>query len=266
MAIIHNINPTLLDLGPVEIRYYGLVYVIGFVVVYFYFDWLIKHKKIKLSKEELYDLVFYNMVGVLVGSRLVHCLIWEPSYYLPQPWKILYFWEGGMAFHGGLIGVAIAMYLFWLKIDKRVSLLRLGDYAAIPAAFMLAVGRIANFINGELPGRVTDVSWCIDYTKSMYLVNPPEGCRHPQVLYAAVKRFLVFGWLVWLNRRKYADGFIMWNMILWFGVGRIIIDFYRDDPVYLIFTTGQWMSLVMALLGGYMLLSRYRKDLKKVFS
>ncbi|MFC1742107.1 prolipoprotein diacylglyceryl transferase [Nanoarchaeota archaeon] len=260
MVFVHNLNPVLLDLGPVEIRYYGLVYVLGFLLAYLYLDFVIKRKHLRLNKEELYDLIFYNMVGVLVGSRLIHVIFWQPSYYLMRPWEILYIWQGGMAFHGGLLGVALGTYLFWRQpaIRKKVSLLKLGDYLSIPAVFILAVGRLANFLNGELPGRVTDVSWCWYF---------PEygGCRHPQQLYSAAKRFLVFGFLVFLHRKKRKDGFIFWNMITLMGVGRFVIDFYREDLTWLMLTAGQWLSAVMVLLGGYVLFRYYRKDLKRVF-
>ncbi|MBW2964285.1 prolipoprotein diacylglyceryl transferase, partial [Candidatus Woesearchaeota archaeon] len=186
MPFVHNINPVLLDLGPVEIRYYGLVYVLGFLLVYLYFDWLIKRKRIRMDKDGLYDLIFYNMLGVLIGSRLVHCIFWEPSYYLLRPWEIFYVWQGGMAFHGGLAGVALATWLWWKKTGKKIPYAKLADHLAIPAVFILALGRIANFVNGELPGKVTDVWWC-------WYFPGVEGCRHPQVLYSAAKRLLVFG-------------------------------------------------------------------------
>ncbi len=259
MPYVHNLNPVLLELGPVEIRYYGLVYVLGFLAVFLYFKYLIKHKKIKISIEELYDLVFYNMLGVLIGSRLIHCIFWNPIYYLTQPWKILYVWEGGMAFHGGLLGVAIATYIFWKKIDKRIPMARLGDHLAIPAIMILAIGRIANFINGELPGKVTNVPWCV------YFPNV-DDCRHPQQLYSAIKRFAVFGFLLILNRKKWKDGFIMWNMIFWTGVGRFFIDFYRVDATWFGLTPGQYLSIVMILLPIYVFHKYYRKDCKKFFN
>jgi phosphatidylglycerol:prolipoprotein diacylglycerol transferase len=259
MPFIHNINPTLVSLGPFEIRYYGLVYVIGFLITYLYLNHLLKSKKLSLTKEELYDLIFYTMLGVLIGSRLLHCLVWEPSYYLSQPWKILFIWEGGMAFHGGLIGVAISTYIFWRKpeIKKKVSFAKLADVISIPAAVMLAIGRIANFINGELPGRVTNAGWC-------WYFPGYNGCRHPQQLYAAAKRFIIFGWMLLLNSRKHKDGFIFWNMVTFFGLGRVIIDFYRDDPTYFGLTAGQYMSLAMFVVGVIVIIRYYRQDIKSV--
>jgi len=260
MAFVHNFDPVLVNLGPLEIRYYGLVYVLAFLLVYLYFDYLIKKREIKLEKEELFDLILYVMVGVLVGSRLVHAIFWEPMYYLTQPWKILYIWEGGMAFHGGLIGVVVATYLFWKKIGKKVPLAKFADHLSIVAVLMLAFGRIANFINGELPGRITNVNWCWQFPGY-------ESCRHPQVLYSAAKRFLVFGWLVFLSTRKrFKDGFVFWNMLFLMGIGRFVVDFYREDALLLGLTAGQYLSLVMIFVGAYALAKHYRKDIKSFWS
>jgi len=262
MSFTHNINPVILDLGPVEIRYYGLVYVLGFVLVFLYFRYLIKSRKLKLSMEELYDLIFYNMLGVLIGSRLIHCIFWNPLYYLSEPWKFFYVWEGGMAFHGGILGVAIGTYLFWKKIDKRISFGKLGDYMSIPAIFILAIGRIVNFINGELPGTVTDVPWCVYFPGF-------DGCRHPQQLYNSAMRFGIFAWLLYLNAtlkaKRWKDGFIMWNMVFWSGVGRFVIDFWRDDATFLYLTAGQYLSLILIIGGIYVFHKYYKKDCRDLF-
>lgn len=260
MPFTYNLNPALFSIGGLEIRYYGLVYVLGFIVAFFYLRYLVDRKKLDLDRDELYDLIFYNILGVFVGSRLFHCLVWERSYYLAQPIKILYFWEGGMAYHGGLLGVALATYLFWRRrrIRERVSFARLGDCLSVPAVFALALGRISNFINGELPGTVTNVSWCVNFPRA-------EGCRHPQVLYAALKRFIILGWLIFLERKRHKDGFVLWNMITLFGLGRLFIDFFRDDPRWLGLTMGQHLSLIMLVLGVIVLLKYYRKDLKRMF-
>lgn len=260
MPFVHDIDPALFSIGPAEIRYYGLVYVLAFAVLYFYFRWLIKNRKLKLSMEELYDLIFYNLIGVFIGSRLFHCLVWEPSYYLSNPLKILYFWQGGMAYHGGLLGVVTATWLFWKKdeIRSKVSFAKLADHISFPAVFALALGRIANFINGEVPGTVTDVSWCVKFPGH-------EGCRHPQQIYAALKRFLVLGVMFFANRNKNKDGFIFWIMVTLFGIGRVLIDFVRDDPRWLGLTLGQHLSLVMFITGIAVLTMYYRKDLKRLF-
>jgi phosphatidylglycerol---prolipoprotein diacylglyceryl transferase len=261
MPFVYNMDPALFRIGSFEIRYYGLVYVLAFVVLYFYFRWLIANKKISLTIDDVYDLVFYNLLGVFIGSRLFHCLVWEPSYYLANPLKILYFWEGGMAYHGGLIGVALATWLFWRReeIRSKISFARLADILSFPAVFALALGRIANFINGELPGTVTNVSWCVYFPRY-------EGCRHPQQIYAAIKRFIILGIMFFINRKKNKEGFIFWVMVTLFGIGRVLIDFVRDDPRWLGLTLGQYLSFAMFVTGVIVLVKHYRRDIKRVFA
>jgi phosphatidylglycerol:prolipoprotein diacylglycerol transferase len=248
--------------GPFEIRYYGLVYVVGFLIAFLYLRHLIMSKRLRLDMEELYDLIFYNLLGVLIGSRIIHVVFWDPLNYLMEPWRILFVWEGGMAFHGGLLGVAVATYLFWRRpsVRKKISFARLGDFLAIPAVFILAVGRVVNFVNAELVGKVTEVQWCVVFP------NYDEYCRHPQQLYSALKRFAVFGWLLFVeSRKKHKDGFVMWNMVFLMGIGRFVIDFFRVDAVWLGMTAGQYLSLVMIVSGAYVLWKYDSKDLKGLF-
>lgn len=262
MPYIHNLNPVLLDLGPVEIRYYGLVYVIAFVLFFFWLKYLIKKKELKLTTDEMYDLVFYMMLGVLIGSRVIHAIFWDPMYFLTQPWKILYIWEGGMAFHGGLIGVAVAGYLFCRKetIRKKLTFAKLADITVIPAVFTLAIGRVVNFINGELIGTASNARWCVVFPQY------DNTCRHPQVLYSAIKRFIMFGAAMFLHTKKQLkDGFIFWTMMLVFGVGRFFIDFYRDDARWFSLTAGQYLSIALTIVTIIVLIKYYGKEWKKVF-
>ena len=250
---IHNINPTLLHLGPLEIRYYGLVYLLGFIILYFVLN---KNKdKLNLTKDDVYDLIFYIFLGILIGSRLMH-ILWELDYYILNPIKIFYFWEGGMAFHGGLIGILIAGYYFCKK--KKISLAKLADILVIPAVFILALGRIANFINAELYGTITNVSWCVKFPNV-------DGCRHPTQLYYSLKRFLVLGILIFLNRKEHKDGFLFWNMLTLFGIGRFFIDFLIEEWHFLGLTLGQYLSLIMFITGLYVLIKYYKEDLRSYF-
>ena len=263
MPNIYAFNPIALSLGPIEIRWYGLVYVFGFIITFLWLNWLVNKKEINMTKNDLYDWVFYLMLAVLVGSRLFHIIFWDPIYYLTNPLHIFAFWEGGMSFHGGFFGVVLTTYLFWLKrLKNKISLAKLLDVLAIPSLFALALGRIANFINGELPGKATDFSWC-------WYFPGYDGCRHPQVLYSAAKRFAIVGWLLflfWKNvKAKFKDGFIAVNMLTLVGLGRFIIDFWRDDPTFLTLTAGQYLSLVMILSGIYVWAKYYKKDTKKIF-
>jgi phosphatidylglycerol:prolipoprotein diacylglycerol transferase len=183
-------------------------------------------------------------------------LIWQPQFYLSHPIEILKIWHGGMSFHGGLAGVIVAGWLFCRK--RHIQLATVADAIAVPAIFALAIGRIANFINGELWGRVTDVSWCVQFPDV-------DGCRHPSQLYAAGKRFLVFGWLLWLHvTQKWKPGFIFWNFVLFEGIGRIIVDFFREDVLYYGLSKGQWMSLLMAAIAGWVLIRLHRNDIMRL--
>jgi len=248
-----TLDPVLFELFGLEIRYYGLVYVIGMLFSIFFL--LRAREKLGLSKDEVYDFVFYLMLGVVIGSRVFHVLFWEPAYYLSDPVKIFYVWQGGMAFHGGLVGVVLAS--LWYCRRKKVSFFKVTDILTVPALIALGLGRIANFINAELVGTVTNVSWCVNFGDGV--------CRHPYVLYSAVKRFAIAGLLFSLQRRTaFKEGFLFWLMILLMGVGRFLLDFYREDVLYLGLSVGQWMSLVLVVLGAMVLLRKYREDLTRV--
>ena len=143
---VHDLNPVLLNLGSLEVRYYGLVYVLGFFISIWWLFYLKKKGKLGLEKNEIWDFAFYLMLGVLIGSRLF-MIFWEPSVYLMRPWELLMIWKGGMSFHGGFLGIAVAGWLYCKK--KKLNLGRMADVLAMPAIFALALGRVANFIKKE---------------------------------------------------------------------------------------------------------------------
>tara|TARA_Y100000310_G_C20683267_1_gene817387 strand:- start:2569 stop:3393 length:825 start_codon:yes stop_codon:yes gene_type:complete len=270
---VHNLNPTLLNLGPLEIRWYGLVYVLGFLLGIWWLDYARKKGKIELTKDGVWDLVFYLMVGVILGSRLF-MIFWQPETYLLKPWNLLKIWEGGMSFHGGFVGIVAAAWYYCKK--HRINFWKVADVMSIPAIFALALGRIANFINGELVGRVWNGSLCVVFP------DYGEACRHPSTLYAAGKRFIVFGWLMWLSFWKefkpgqvtsvrdlpsspFRAGFVFWNFVLFEGLGRIIVDFFREDSLTFGFSLGQWFSLAMVIVALIVFWKKYQEDWKKLF-
>ena len=247
---VNNIDPTLVHIGPFEIRYYGIIFVIGFLLVYYVLHLYSKKGKLELTKDDVDDYILYLMLGVIIGARLVHVLFTDPVYYFSSPLRIFMIWEGGVACHGGLIGAALVTYYFCKK--KSISFMKLADIIVLPAVFALALGRIANFINGELVGTATNVSWCVQFKDA-------EGCRHPSQLYAALKRFIIFGILYFLSKREHKDGFIFWVFILLTGIGRFALDFYRETSRLFGLSAGQYFSVVMIIVGAYVLVKHYRK-------
>ncbi len=254
MPFTHNLNPTLVAFGPFEIRFYGIVYALGFLALYFWLDYARKKGDLKLSRDDIDTFILYEILGVILGARIVHILFWEPAYYFSHPLDILMIWKGGLAFHGGLTGGILAGYLFCKK--KKVPFMQMADLTIIPATFALALGRIANFINGEIWGTVTNVPWCV------YFQNV-QGCRHPVQIYGAIKRFFIFGILVILytkNNKKHKDGFIFWNFVAMMGAGRFILDFWREDARLFGLAAGQYFSFVMTVVAIYVLYKYYRNN------
>jgi len=253
----HNLDPVLLDLGPVEIRWYGLVYILGFFLAIAWLRYLSKKGFISLSKDEILDFVFYLMLGVLIGSRLF-MIFWNPEIYFYHPLNLLKIWEGGMSFHGGFVGIVTAAWLYCKK--KKLHFWKMADVMSIPAILALALGRIANFINGELVGRVWDGKWCIVFPE-----YGPE-CRHPNMIYSFFQRMVVFGWLFVLTFwKEFKPGFIFWNFVFWEGLGRIMVDFYREDTLYYGFSLGQWFSAAMVIAALVAFVKYYKEDWKKIF-
>ena len=250
----HNLNPTLLNLGPLEVRWYGLVYVLGFLLGMWWLNQARKKGILDMSSDDISDLAFHSILGVIIGARLF-MLFWNPSYYLFQPWNLLKIWEGGMSFHGGLMGIVVACWYYCKK--KQKDFWKIADIVAVPVMFALALGRLANFVNGELVGRPWNGRWCV--------VFPDYGdvCRHPNMIYSFFQRMSVFGWLWFLSAwKEFKPGFIFWNLVLWEGIGRFLMDFFREDILYLGLSLGQWFSVVMVIVAGYVLGKRYSEEKK----
>ena len=243
-----NVNPELFKIGFFSIRYYGLIYVLGFIITFFYLNYLRKKSKLELSKDQIYDLIFYLVIGVVLGARIFEVLVWQPGYYFKNLSQILAIWNGGMSFHGGLIGALLAAYMFSKK--NNISLAKLADIVIIPATLAIALGRIGNLFNSEIYGTITNVSWCFNF-QNVY------GCRHPYQIYSSLFHFLVFGVMVRINKKEHKQGFIFWIAMLLLGIGRFILDFFREDPTWLGLNLGQYLSIILILISGYILLKKY---------
>ena len=252
----HNINPILLEIGPFQIRYYGLFYALGFVITYFLIYHLAKRKNLPITKDDAADFIIYQVIGVVLGARIAYVIFYNPFFYLQSPLEIFALWHGGLSFHGGMVGAVLACYLFCKK--KKIEFYDLADIVVIPVALALALGRIGNFMNGELYGRITNLKLCIDYSKNKFIENIPEGCRHPSQLYESFKNLLIFVILWSIKDKKLPKGFMFWSFVALYGLFRTIIEFFRqpDEQIGLIFnyfTIGQLLSFPLFLLGLFML-------------
>ena len=245
---IHNIDPVLFALGPLEIRYYGVIYALGFVIAYFLLRHFIRQKKLQMQEQDLDTYIMYLMLGVVLGARIFEILFYNLLFYLEHPLEILAIWHGGLSFHGGLVGAILATWLFCRK--KQVAFLHMADYVVIPTALALALGRIGNFLNGELPGRVTDVWWAVKFPGY-------DGFRHPSQLYESAKNILIFLVLLVQVRKKRKDGYLFGLFLLLYGVLRFLVEFVREPETMVGFLTmGQALSIPVALLGLYLVIKK----------
>ena len=259
----HNINPVLLEFGPFQIRYYGLFYALGFIIAYFLISYLAKRKELSITKDDTADFLFYEIIGIIFGARLVYIAFYNPFFYFNNPFEIIAIWHGGLSFHGGLIGAIIAGYLFSKK--KKIEFYDLADIAIIPVALALALGRIGNFMNAELYGRVTNVPWCIDYSKNQFVDNLPNGCRHPSQVYSSIKNLIIFCFLFLIKNKKYPKGFLFWSFVALYALFRTLIEFFRqpDEQIGFIFnyfTMGQLLSFPLFLISLSMLFRLNREE------
>ena len=237
------INPILIHIGPLEVRWYGVMYLLGFACAYFIIRSELKRKNGPMPVEAADDLLFYLIVGLLLGARLGYVLFYNLESYLAAPWEIFFIWHGGMSFHGGLIGMVISGFIYTRR--RKVRFMELADIGALAAPIGLMLGRIGNFINGELFGRVTTVPWGI--------VFPGGGNlpRHPSQLYEAfLEGPVLFGLLWWLRRRTKRPGQILATFLLCYGVFRFCVEFFREPDPQLGFifdglTMGQILCLFM---------------------
>lgn len=246
-------DPIALSLGPVAIRWYGLMYVAAFVLFIILGRMHLKRRPdYGLTRDQLDDLLFYGMVGVVLGGRLGFVLFYQPAYYLSHPLEILYIWQGGMSFHGGFLGVLAAMWLFGKK--AKFSFIQLIDFIAPLVPTGLATGRLGNFINGELPGRVTDAAtwpWAMWFPQ----VDRTPLARHPSQLYQFALEGILLFLILWLYARKPRPvGSVAAAFLIGYGSFRFLTEFAREPDAFLGLLSfgmsmGQWLSLPMIVVG-----------------
>ncbi len=258
MLVHPQFDPVAFHVGPLAVRWYGLMYLLAFTLVLVLGRWRIARGLTKLTNRDLDDLLFYCMLGTIVGGRLGYVVFYKAGHYLAHPLDLLKVWEGGMSFHGGLIGVMLAFLYFAMR--RGFTFWQIADFGAPLVPTGLAAGRFGNFINGELWGRATDVPW------AMVFPQAGDGVpRHPSQLYEVGGEGLLLFLVVWgFARRVRPDGAVSGVFLIGYGVVRFCVEFTRepDDFLGLLalhLSMGQWLSIPMVLSGIAILAWSYRK-------
>ena len=250
-------DPVALHLGSISVRWYGLAYAAGLLIGWLYLRRMIATPRIwggppPLSREHLDSLLLWVTAGVVIGGRLIGILLYDPMDYIKNPFEIIAVWHGGMAFHGGLLGVILAILLF--SRTHLLTALQVGDLVAASVPIGLFFGRVANFINGELWGRTSNVPW------AMVFPDPSAGPlpRHPSQLYEAVLEGIVLGivlwWLIWRQGRLQQQGFVTGAFLVGYGLARVTAEAFREGDSTWFFqsgvvTAGMLYSVPMVLIG-----------------
>ena len=252
-----NIDPVFLRLGPIQLRWYGLMYMLSFIIGFFVIRRFAKYRKLNLSTDDLYDLLFYLILGVMIGGRLGYVLFYDLASYVRAPLSIFAIWQGGMSFHGGFIGMILAA--IWITRKKGWNFWEIADLVCAAVPIGLGLGRIGNFINGELYGRVTTVPWAMVF---------PEGGpmpRHPSQLYEAVlEGLLLFFILRWFYRKNFHSGTVFWALLAFYGLFRFLVEFVREPDAQIgydlgPFTRGQELTFPMLVIGTALMIVYARR-------
>ncbi len=300
--MIHNIDPVIFSIGPLDVRYYGLIYMSGFIAGYLFLNYsIVKRKMIaNITKEDISDFIFYSVILVVINARLFEVIFYDPSYYFSNPIKILAIHEGGLSFHGGMFGVFLATLHYTKK--KKITVRLFGDLIAIPASFSLFVGRIANFLNGELPGiavenQVNPPWYAVKFISRIRphffkigtggeKIAAPAGkpflwlpldqipptevaklsWRVPTQILESFKNLVIFIVLIIIFKKmkKHVQGLLIFLFMLMYGSFRFIIEFIKIDYQDRLFglSMGHLLCIPMIIIGLYGLYYSFYK--KKV--
>ncbi|HVR49303.1 MAG TPA: prolipoprotein diacylglyceryl transferase [Pseudorhodoferax sp.] len=255
MLMYPQIDPVALQIGPVAIHWYGITYLVAFGLFMLLGNLRLRHEPFASlvppwTRKDVEDILFLGVVGVVVGGRLGYCLFYKPGYYLTHPLEILYVWQGGMAFHGGMLGVIAAM--LWFARSRQRPWMQVADFVAPCVPTGLAAGRVGNFINGELWGRFAspDLPWGMVFPQSGSML-----ARHPSQVYQFLLEGLLLFVLLWLYARKRrAQGQVAAAFLIGYGLLRFTAEFFREPDAFLGLLSlgmsmGQWLCVPMVLAG-----------------
>lgn len=262
--ITWDVSPEIFSLGPITIRWYGLLFAASFLIG---FQLMTKiYADEKKSEKDLNDLLWYMLIGTVVGARLGHCLFYNPEYYLSHPLEILMTWKGGLASHGAAIGIVYAMYLYSKK-KKGMSFLWVMDRVVITVALAGFFIRMGNLMNSEIIGSVTDVPWAFKFVNAY--VSDPMLPRHPAQLYEALSYLSIFIILFTIYKKSYKtikDGYIFGLFLVLIFCARFIIEFFKENQSAfeqgMILNMGQLLSIPLILWGLYLLFINNKSSIK----
>lgn len=246
------IDPVAISFLGLEVYWYGLAYVLAFSFGYFF---LIKYsKEFGFTKDFIEDFYFYLMIFSIIGGRLGHVIFYNLDYFITRPLEIFAIWNGGMSIHGGLIGAALTLYIFSKK--RKVSFLKLSDIMVIPLALGLAFGRLANYVNQELVGTVTDSRFGVVFP------SHDDQTRWPSTLFEGLKNLVTFNILFFLfTFKKLKTGALTGVFLILYSFGRLFVDFVREHAVTVyVISMGQFLSLCSGIIGVYILYKVYKKN------
>ncbi|MCG8311822.1 MAG: prolipoprotein diacylglyceryl transferase [Pseudomonadales bacterium] len=258
MLVYPEIDPVAISLGPLDIRWYGLMYLFGFVSGFLLLNYRAKKPNSGWNTEQVSDLIFYGALGVVLGARVGYVLFYNFDAFLDNPLNMFKVWEGGMSFHGGFLGVVLAVWLYGRKIGK--SMFEILDFGAPIVPIGLGAGRIGNFIGGELWGRATDVPW------GMVFPHVDSLARHPSQLYQATCEGLILFCILWFYSSKPRPRYAVSGVFAFFyGVFRFGMEFVRQPDAHIGFiafgwlTMGQLLSLPMIFVGLFLVVFAYKR-------
>jgi phosphatidylglycerol:prolipoprotein diacylglycerol transferase len=257
-----HLDPVALHLGFFDLRWYSLAYLAGIFIGYWYLLKLLAKPGAPMARRHADDLVFYAALGIILGGRIGYVLFYNLGYYAQHPVDVLKLWDGGMSFHGGLVGTVLGiLYLSW---KQKLPALRIHDYVACVAPIGLFFGRLANFVNHELWGAPTNVPWAVRFPEvvaGVTILGPP---RHPSQIYEAILEgvvlFAILWWMFWKTEARYQPGKLVGAFGFFYGIFRFLVEFVREpDPQLTGFAhetglhMGQWLSLPL-IIGGIWLM------------